>query len=126
MEPGRNGRAARPAPKCNMQQLAYASRICFNRFKRSDGESDKQKEKRLDEAMQKAAAQDTINKAYKPPQECRAHEAGRCTKGDMCTESHNVPDIQILCCSTMAILGSWPATSSASRYPGTYRYWATS
>ena len=101
VEPGRNGRAARPAPKCNMQQLAYASRICFNRFKRSDGESDKQKEKRLDEEMHKAAAQDTISKAYKPPQECRAHEAGRCTKGDLCTESHNVPDIQILCCSVL-------------------------
>ena len=51
--------------------------------------------------MQQAAAQDTINKAYKPPQECRAHEAGRCTKGDLCTESHNVPDIQILCCSVL-------------------------
>ena len=32
-------------------------------------------------------------------QECRAHEAGRCTKGDLCFESHNVPDCMILCCS---------------------------
>ena len=38
----------------------------------------------------------------KQPQECRAHEAGRCTKSsDVCTESHLIPDEQIKCCSIL-------------------------
>ena len=40
-----------------------------------------------DQSMELDAAIDTIEKAYeahknKQPQECRANEAGRCTKGD--------------------------------------------
>ena len=58
-------------------------------------------EKEKDRAMHLAAALDTIEKAYRPPQECRAHEAGRCTKGDACLESHNVPNHLIPCCSVL-------------------------
>ena len=51
--------------------------------------------------MQLAAARHTVEKAFRPPQECRAHEAGRCFKGDQCFESHNVPYHLITCCSTL-------------------------
>ena len=46
-------------------------------------------------------AKDAIAKAFKPTQECRAHEAGRCMKGDACPEAHNLLDEDILCCSVM-------------------------
>ena len=51
--------------------------------------------------MQLAAARHTVEKAFRPPQECRAHEAGRCFKGDQCFESHNVPYHLITCCSML-------------------------
>ena len=48
-------------------------------------------DKEQHQEMQLAAARHTVEKAFRPPQECRAHEAGRCYKGDQCVESHNVP-----------------------------------
>mgnify|MGYP003317623306 CR=1 FL=1 len=42
-----------------------------------------------------------VEKAFKPPQECRAHMAGRCYKGDQCFESHTVPYHLITCCSVL-------------------------
>ena len=42
-----------------------------------------------------------VEKAFKPPQECRAHMAGRCYKGDQCYESHTVPYHLITCCSAL-------------------------
>ena len=58
-------------------------------------------DKELHQEMQLAAARDTVAKAFRPPQECRAHEAGRCYKGDQCIESHNVPYHLITCCSML-------------------------
>ena len=72
--------------------------MCFAARVRAAG---KGADKRADEEMRAYAARDTIEKAYKPPQECRAHEAGRCIKGDRCFESHNIPDSQIKCCSVL-------------------------
>ena len=48
-------------------------------------------DKRADQEMRAYAARDTVEKAFRPPHECRAHEAGRCNKGDQCFEYHNVP-----------------------------------
>ena len=58
-------------------------------------------DKRAGEEQRANAARDAIEKAFRPPQECRAHEAGRCAKGDQCYESHNVPDSLIMCCSML-------------------------
>ena len=47
--------------------------------------------------MYLAAALNTIEKAFKPPQECAAprRPAGASIKGDACYESHNAPDRHI-------------------------------
>ena len=63
--------------------------------------SRKSVDKRADQEMRAYAARDTVEKAFRPPQECRAHEAGRCYKGDQCFESHNVPYHLITCCSVL-------------------------
>ena len=98
--PAKNGRPARPAPKCDAGQRAYASRMCFSaRPARTSNRTDRHADKRAGEEQRANAARAAISKAYRPPQECRAHEAGRCTKGDQCYESHNVPDWMIMCCS---------------------------
>ena len=88
VETGRNGRAARSAPQCGAGQRAYAARTCLA-AKVLTSRKNVDKEERQE--MQLAAARDTVEKAFRPPQECRAHEAGRCYKGDQCFESHHVP-----------------------------------
>ena len=97
--PAKNGRPARPAPKCDAGQRAYSSRICFSAGWCTISKTDRHADKRADEERRASAAREAISKAYRPMQECRAHEAGRCTKGDLCFESHDVPDCMILCCS---------------------------
>ena len=94
----KKGRPARPAPKCDAGQRAYAARMCFFRpvYVSSD---DRHADKRAGEERRASEAREAISKAHQPMQECRAHEAGRCSKGDMCYEAHNVPDCTIMCCS---------------------------
>ena len=91
VDPGRNGRPARPAPQCGAAQRAYAARTCLAAKVLKTWTARKNVDKEERQEMQLAAARDTVEKAFRPPQECRAHEAGRCYKGDQCIESHNVP-----------------------------------
>ena len=97
-EPGKNGHAARAAPSCGACQRAYASRICLTPRVNAGR---KNAEKELQQECLLAAAKDMVEKAFKPPQECRAHMAGRCNKGDQCFESHTVPYHLITCCSAL-------------------------
>ena len=87
-ETGGNGRVARPAPQCGAGQRAYAARTCLAPRVRTVR---KNVDKEQHQEMQLAAARHTVEKAFRPPQECRSHEAGRCYKSDQCVESHNVP-----------------------------------
>lgn len=102
-EPARNGRPERSAPQCDAAQRAHAARMCYatRATRPAHTNFDKSADKRAGEEMRAHAARDTVEKAFRPPQECRAHEAGRCIKGDQCYESHNVPDSQITCCSVL-------------------------
>ena len=102
VETGRNGRPARSAPQCGAGQRAYAARTCLAP-RVSTGRKNMDKEQHQE--MQLAAARHTVEKAFRPPQECRAHEAGRCYKGDQCFESHHV---------LLAMGGPYPARRSPS------------
>ena len=97
--PAKNGRPARPAPKCDAGQRAYSARMCFSARPARANLTDRHADKRAGEEQRASAAREAISKAYRPSQECRAHEAGRCTKGDQCYESHNMPDWMVMCCS---------------------------
>ena len=98
VEPGRNGRPARQAPDCGASQRAYAARTCLAP---SISTSRVNSEKQLQQEMLLAAAKDTMERVFKTPQECRAHMAGRCHRGDQCFESHTVPNHLITCCSVL-------------------------
>ena len=104
--PAKNGRPERPAPQCDAGQRAHATRMCYaarpaRPVHTSNADRHARADKRAGEEQRANAARDAIEKAFRPPQECRAHEAGRCTKGDQCYESHNVPDSLIMCCSML-------------------------
>ena len=104
--PAKNGRPERPAPQCDAGQRAHATRMCYaarpaRPVHTSNADRHARADKRAGEEQRAHAARDTVEKAFRPPQECRAHEAGRCVKGDQCYESHNVPDSQIMCCSVL-------------------------
>ena len=89
----------RRAPQCGAAQTAIANRKCLTSVKAPQGSNWLEKAK--EEEMHLEVAKDAIAKAFKPSQECRAHEAGRCMKGDMCPEAHNLLDEDILCCSVL-------------------------
>ena len=100
--PAKGSYPARDAPQCGAAQTAYANRKCLTAARASQGnKGNNWLEKAKEQEMQLEVAKDSIKKAFKPSQECRAHEAGRCMKGEMCQEAHNLLDEDILCCSVL-------------------------
>ena len=94
------GQPFRDAPRCNAAQLAYASRRASG-FKLQRAGETAAKKQHQETQLQVNREKFERSLKRKATQECRAHEAGRCTKGAACRESHLIPDEQIKCCSTL-------------------------
>ena len=92
-------------------EVAYAARSNRTRkLKRQEAAADRASQ----QEMSKIAAEERLERKEKrkregggTPQECRAHLAGRCIKGDKCMESHLLLDDQIMCCSVLKQGDKW-------------------
>ena len=109
-QPAKDGRPIRAAPQCDAAQVAYAARgNRVRKLKQQEASADKL----CQQEISKYAAEERLERKEKRkrdggvPQECRAHQAGRCIKGDKCYESHLLPDDQIMCCSVLKEGDKW-------------------